>query len=109
MSYCIFTFANFLPTSEDILELINEVYEYEHNSIDIENFPKLNALYTSRDFHSERVMINSYVANLYSSGCGTKIIGVNFRSSHLFLRLFKCLCVLWIVSMQLFLWMHQKI
>ena len=47
--------------TEDILELINEVYEYEHNSIDIENFPKLNALYTSRDFHCERVMINSYV------------------------------------------------
>lgn len=28
---------------------------------DIEDFPKLNELYAGRDFHSERVMINSYI------------------------------------------------
>lgn len=47
--------------TEEILELMNEIYEFEHTSINIVNLPKLNELYTSIDFHSERTMINFYI------------------------------------------------
>lgn len=47
--------------TDKILELVNEICEYENSRGNIEDFPKLNELYTGRDFHSERVMINSYI------------------------------------------------
>lgn len=47
--------------TDEILELVNEIYEYVNNRGNIADFPKLNELYTGRDFHSERVMINSYI------------------------------------------------
>lgn len=47
--------------TDEILELVNEIYEYENSRGNIADFTKLNELYMRRDFHSERVMINSYI------------------------------------------------